>query len=103
MKVTFIERERCFVFHDLNVDPEHKNIFNHLNRALMQHELLKGYHARVLRIEASCFTVDHPVEGRKALYTGPTVELVFDKPEGAMAFKLAFMQGETYLPWTSQG
>lgn len=100
MKVLYDSVDHAFIFYDMDVATEHPTLKRELCNIMMHHEVMRTYYGRVDAIQDSvAFYTQDKFHERKAHHMGSTITLSFNNAEAAMAFKLAFIEGETFIPW----
>lgn len=101
MKVIRAGKKPEFVFFDLNEqENEHDHVFKDLCKRMMYDDLMQPYRAEIDVVEKTAFFYTSTVERKACAHSGRSVRIVFQEEAAAMAFKLAYVSGEDYLPWT---
>lgn len=102
MKVIQVGKKPEFVFYDLDEqDKEHEHIFKDLCKRMMYDDLMQPYRSEIDVVEKTAFFYTSTVERKACTHSGRSVRIIFNDDAGAMAFKLAYIQGESYIPWES--
>jgi hypothetical protein len=104
MRVLYDSVDFMFIFYDMNVASEQPTLKRDLCGIMMRDCTLRTYGARVdVLTDSAVFHTKSAHHERAVQHLGASVTLRFTTAEGAMAFKLAYIQGDSFIPWINQG
>jgi hypothetical protein len=105
MMVLFDEIDYSFAFYSFgqtaDTDTEVVMLKRDLSNIMMSDERFEHFDAR-LDVVSETLVFEKATEPHRLRHTngiGQSVVLRFHQPQGAMVFKLAYIQGDQFIPW----